>query len=249
MNTISLFTVPVLNVTKDEAVALILASLHDASPSSIFFVNAHCINLAFRDSTYRLRLQQAKYVFADGIGMKLAAAILGIPLTDNVNGTDLFPLLCEAMQSAEFRIFLLGGEPGIAERMRTLTLEKYPNLRIVGSQHGYYSPEEESQVIQTIRSSQSDLLLVALGVPKQEKWIADHVNECGVKAAIGVGGLFDFYSRKITRAPRWMRNAGLEWLYRLYQEPGRLWKRYILGNVYFLWLVMKTWYASFRPRN
>ena len=238
MHTITLFSVPVRNVTLKQAIDSVLQSLSQSVPAQIFFLNAHGVTIAHRDSRYRQALQQATHVFADGIGMRLAAALFRALLVDNVNGTDLFPLLCEALQNTEVRIFLLGAEPGIAEQMRVQTLNRYPGLRFCGTHHGYFSPDEETHVLDMIRCEKTDLLLVGLGIPRQEKWIAEHLQACGVKVAIGVGGLFDFYSCKISRAPLWMRKIGLEWFYRLLQEPSRLWKRYLFGNMYFLGLVL-----------
>lgn len=240
MAKISLFDIPILNVTRQEAVSLILRHLAGENSVPCFFVNAHCINVSRHDLEYFRILHAGGVVFADGVGMKIAAWMHGKPLCDNVNGTDLYPLLLKALESTGLRIFLLGGDPGVAEEMQRRALKDHPDLIFCGTHPGFFSPEENASVVQAIQSAQPDLLLVAMGVPRQEKWIAAHLKDTGAKVGIGVGGLFNFYAGMIPRAPGWMRRIGLEWLHRLWMEPGRLWKRYLLGNIQFLWFVVWT---------
>ena len=171
---------------------------------------------------------------ADGIGIKIAGKLLGQEIKQNVNGTDLFPRLCAALSHTQHRVFLLGGQPGVPEKVRQWISDHYPAVVVCGWHHGYFSPTEEHTVIEQIADSKATLLLVAFGVPRQEKWIHRHLEATGVKVALGVGGLFDFYSGRIPRAPQWLREIGGEWLYRLCQEPQRMWKRYIVGNAMFL---------------
>jgi N-acetylglucosaminyldiphosphoundecaprenol N-acetyl-beta-D-mannosaminyltransferase len=197
-------------------------------------VNADGVNIAFRNPEYRAALQQSDMVFADGIGVKLAGEVLGQLVADNVNGTDLFPLLMGALQGTGKWIYLLGGRPGVTEGVVRSLTKNFPGVKIAGWRHGYYSAEEEGQVIADIRRSGADLMLVAFGAPRQELWIHRHLGALGAKVVIGVGGLFDFFSGRIPRAPRWVRRLGMEWCYRLYREPGRLWRRYLVGNVVFL---------------
>ena len=116
--------------------------------------------------------------------------------------------------------------------------EHYPNLLISGVRNGYFSEEEEPAVLQKIAASKASVLLVALGSPRQDKWIAAHKGQTGAKVMIGVGGLLDFYSGRIPRAPVWVRELGMEWLYRFWQEPGRMWRRYFVGNIEFLYHVL-----------
>jgi N-acetylglucosaminyldiphosphoundecaprenol N-acetyl-beta-D-mannosaminyltransferase len=239
MKSIRLFSIPICNISIDQATELMVKCATQTQPVQINFVNAHCVNISSRDPEYLQILQQSPYNFADGVGMRIAAAIFGQPLADNVNGTDLYPNLCESLASKDIKIFLLGGEPGVAEQMREQTRMRYPYVQFCGEHHGFFTPAEEPDVLKKIQKAQPDILLVALGVPQQEKWIARNFSTCGVKVAMGVGGLFNFYSGNIPRAPLWMRKAGIEWVHRLLQEPARLWKRYLIGNGFFLWLVIK----------
>jgi N-acetylglucosaminyldiphosphoundecaprenol N-acetyl-beta-D-mannosaminyltransferase len=231
---IKLFDIEIDNVTLEQAVELILDRLDGDSPAQVSFVNADCVNIASRNPEYLEALRQSELAFADGTGMRVAGEVLGQPVRENVNGTDLFPRLASALRGTGKRIYLLGGRPGVADRVARRLAENYPGVELAGWRHGYFSTEEEDEVIQDIRSSGADLVLVALGAPHQELWIGRCGSKLGAKVAIGVGGLLDFLSGQIRRAPRWVRKLGMEWCYRLYQEPKRLWRRYLIGNAVFL---------------
>ncbi len=233
------------NLTMSEAVQAIVDRLDHPLPSQACFVNADCVNIAHRNPQYLDVLHKASLTLADGIGLKLAGLVHGIPVRDNVNGTDLFPRLCAELPGTGIKMFLLGGRPGVAGAAANWVAQNYPGVVIAGCQHGYFKPEEETTVIQRISDSGADVLLVAFGAPQQELWINRHLHQLGVKVAIGVGGLFDFYSGRISRAPLWMRKIGVEWLYRLYQEPTRLSKRYLLGGPLFLMRVL----LAYAPRR
>jgi N-acetylglucosaminyldiphosphoundecaprenol N-acetyl-beta-D-mannosaminyltransferase len=151
----------------------------------------------------------------------------------------MFPRLCHFLNKLNKRIFLLGGSPGVADKTAVWIHDHAPGLCVVGAMHGFFNPEHEARICQKIKNSGADILLVAMGAPRQEIWISRNLSRCGVKIAMGVGGLFDFYSGRIPRAPSWMREIGLEWVFRLYQEPGRLWKRYLIGNFVFLYHVFR----------
>lgn len=246
---IELLGIPLDNLTMAEAVEAILDRLDSPAPQQVCFVNADCVNLACRHPEYLDVLRCADLVFADGVGMRLAGIALGKRIRENVNGTDLFPHLCAALQRTGKSIFLLGARPGVAEGVCRWIERHYPRVAVAGCEHGYFSADQEQAVIQTVADSGADVLLVAFGAPRQELWIRRHLDALGVKVAIGVGGLFDFYSGRIPRAPGWMRRIGLEWLYRLAQEPGRLWRRYLLGNPRFLLRVAQArWHAKPAPR-
>ncbi|MBI3797656.1 MAG: WecB/TagA/CpsF family glycosyltransferase [Deltaproteobacteria bacterium] len=235
----TILTIPIANLTMTEAVTAIVERLQGEQTQQVCFVNAHCANVAAGDPTYMQILRDTELSFADGIGMKLAGKLLGQPIKQNVNGTDLFPRLCAAVAGTNFGIFLLGGQPGVAEGVGKWIRQHYPAVIVSGWQHGYFSPAEEPGVIKQIADSGAALLLVAFGVPRQEKWIAQHLHHTGVTVAMGVGGLFDFYSGRISRAPLWLREMSAEWLYRFYQEPRRMWKRYFVGNSVFLVRVLR----------
>ena len=235
---IEILGIPIHNLTMDEAVDEILRRLDADTPSQVCFVNADCANLSYKDPDYLDVLHRADVNLADGIGMKMAGKLLARDIRQNVNGTDLFPRLCEALSHTGHGLFLLGARPGVTEAVRDWVAAHHPGVKVSGFQHGYFDPEAEGQVIQEIRTSGALLLLVAFGAPRQDLWVRRHLGETGVRVAMGVGGLFDFYAGRISRAPLWMREMGLEWFYRFYQEPGRMWKRYFWGNAVFLFRVM-----------
>ena len=234
---LELLGLSITNITKEEALDRIDATTEGLH--TMHFVNAHCINVAAKDAEYHAILANADALFADGSGIRLAGSTLGCPIVDNVNGTDLFPLLCSRFAKTGKRMFLLGSAPGVAEKAARWAEEYTGSSIIAGTYHGYFKSGEESSVIEAINASGAELLLVALGVPRQEKWIASVRSLLQVPLCMGVGALFDFYSGTVSRAPLWMRKIGLEWVWRLLLEPGRMWRRYIVGNVVFIVRLMK----------
>lgn len=226
------------DASMDEALATVLDAARRRPARIFFFVNAHSLNVATGNPAFRESLAGADAVWADGVGMALAARLRGRSLRDNVNGTDLFPLLCAAAAREGLTIFLLGAQPGVAEETARRARERWPALRIAGTHHGFFSAAEEPRVLDEIAAAQPDILLVALGVPAQELWLTRQRAALRAGACLGVGGLFDFYSGRIPRAPVWMRRAGLEWAWRMMQEPRRLALRYLVGNPLFLLRVL-----------
>lgn len=232
------------NIGMDEAVELVRqAAFGVKRTKSFFFVNPDCFNKAHFDSDYRSVLQKGDSVFPDGIGVNIGCKLLGTPLKENVNGTDMLPFLCEMAKENDYSLFLLGGKPGVGEVMAETITRKF-GVEVSGIHHGYFDHQNSSEeIIALINRSNASILLVAFGAPLQEKWISTYQDQLKPGAALGVGGLFDFYSGNIKRAPRWLREIGLEWSYRLLQEPGRMWRRYIIGNPLFLFRVL-AWKRS-----
>ncbi|MBQ9500964.1 MAG: WecB/TagA/CpsF family glycosyltransferase [Lentisphaeria bacterium] len=229
-----IFGVPCDNETMEQALER-LDGLVKKRSSFCAFINAHCLNIARGDREYVDVLNSADAVWPDGSGVRLAGRIRRFPVPGNVNGTDMFPQIC----ARPYRIFMLGGAPGVAEKAMEKAREKFPAAEFVGASPGFFADaEDERAVIARINALDPDILLVAMGVPKQEKWIFRHRQElvCGV--ALAVGGLLDFVSERIPRAPLWMRRMGIEWCYRLYQEPRRMFRRYVLGNPLFVLRVL-----------
>lgn len=235
---VNLFGIEIDNLTIHEAVDRIIDLLNASRPVRASFVNTDCMNLSVHDHEYRQVLNSSELVMADGIGVRIACKMLGQEICQNVNGTDLFPLLCEKLAISGKRIFLLGCKAGTTKLVADRLLKEYPGINIAGYYHGYFSQDEIPDVIARIKNSRTDILFTAMGAPYQEKWLADNLNETGATVGIAVGGLFDFYSSSLKRGPLWMREMGLEWVFRLYQEPVRLWKRYLVGNVVFLFRVI-----------
>jgi N-acetylglucosaminyldiphosphoundecaprenol N-acetyl-beta-D-mannosaminyltransferase len=226
--------IPIRNITMEEALDYILLAAASATPHQLCFVNTDCVNKAQSNPEYAARLRDSDVILADGIGIRVAGKILRQEIRQNVNGTDLFPLLCGRLENSDTGMFLLGANPGVVEAVNGWIAANFPRAQVKGMHHGYFTAEEQPAVLREIRHSGAQILLVAFGAPRQDIWIAEHLAETGVGIAMGVGGLFDFYSGRIARAPQWMRELSLEWTYRLLQEPSRMWKRYLLGNFIFL---------------
>ncbi len=236
---LSFLGVRIDNLTMAEASTQIIKMTESDTASQVCFVNADCVNIAFNDENYRATLYEAQLVLADGIGVRIAGSILNQNVRENVNGTDMLPYLCAAAERANAGIYLLGGRPGVAEAAATWIRERYPRLKISGLHHGYFTEAEQPQIAEQIKASGAAILLVGLGAPRQDQWIAAHKHELGARVSIGVGGLLDFYSGHIPRAPAWMRELGMEWFYRFMQEPRRMWRRYFVGNAVFLYRTMR----------
>lgn len=202
--------------------------------STINFVNAHCVNLAHEDAAYRDALNASDLLLPDGVGMEIAAKMSGTELGENLNGTDLFPELCREAEEEGTGLFLLGGLPGVADGAAEWATLHFPALRIAGTQSGYFDARDEDALIERINRSHAGIILVGFGVPLQEKWIARNRHRLNAPVVMGVGGLFDYYSGRIPRAPQLVRALKSEWVWRLAMEPRRMAGRYIIGNAVFL---------------
>ena len=234
-----LFGISINSSSMQESVAWVLREAFRHRKSTAHFVNADCLNHAYKNKEYRRSLRDAKRVFADGSGIKLAANILEVTAGENINGTDMFPLICERSVQTNASLFMLGAKPDVARVAAENMQQRYPGLRIAGTRDGYFSREETASVIDEINKSGANIVLVAMGAPRQETWLSKYRHQINAGICLGVGGLFDYYSGNIPRAPDWMRRMGLEWIWRFMQEPGRMWKRYWIGNFVFIYRVMK----------
>jgi len=232
--TVPLFGLNLTDHTLSEAAEYVAACVRGGGEQTINFVNAHCVNIAAKDKNYFAVLRASNVLYADGIGMRLTARMTSVSFRDNVNGTDLFPCLCRLAAQRNIRIGLLGAEPGVARLAADNMKSQYNGLSIPFVQDGYFAENNIDGILESINVAGVDLLLVALGVPKQELFIHRFRQQLNVPVAMGVGALFDFYSGRVCRAPAWIRRAGMEWFFRLLLEPQRLASRYLFGNVMFL---------------
>lgn len=198
-----------------------------------------------KDPELRSIYRSADLVLADGVPLLWASRLLGAPLRERINGTDLFERLCEAAAERHYSVYLLGGNPGTAERSADTLSRRNPRLRVAGwhcPSVGFESSTSAcKQVCEQIQRAHADILFVALGAPKQEKWIHKHVRATGVTFAIGIGISFSLVSGEMRRAPRCMQRLGFEWLWRLCTEPRRLWKRYLVDDMPFIALIGWEW--------
>ncbi len=237
---IGLFNMAIEDTTVAGASAAWINAARKGKRLRAVFANAHVVNEMAASASYRAVVASADRVYADGSGLAVAARLAGRPLADNVNGTDLFPRLAADAKRAGVTIFLLGGAPGVAEQARRKMDAFGLGETIAGTHHGYLAPgsEEESRAIEAANASGADIVLVAMGVPLQDAWIAGNAHRLSASVLCGVGGLFDFFAGSISRAPHAWRVMGLEWVWRLLLEPRRMARRYLIGNVQFLLLAL-----------
>lgn len=224
------------NITMKHALDAIRHMIVRRGHGRIAFVNADCFNQGWKNHAYRDMLTHFDYVLPDGSGIAIAGKLLHAPIRENVNGTDMLPLLAEMAEKEGFTIYLHGARPGVADAMRENLLKQWKNLKIVGTGDGY---SDQAEAVGKIAGTAPDILLVALGVPRQEAFILENFQRLNCRVALGVGGLFDFYSGRIPRAPRWMRRVGMEWFFRFLMEPRRMFRRYIIGNPVFLYRTVR----------
>lgn len=238
LTTTRLFGFNLVRSTRAEMADLLTDAALGGHRLQVNFLNAHCVNLAASDDAYRTILKNCDLLLPDGSGISMAARIARQPTGENLNGTDLFPELCERAARKGLAIYLLGGLPGVAAGAAEAMQSAYPGLRVAGTRDGFFSDDDTDAVLAEINMSGADMVFVGMGVPLQEKWIARHCGQLAAPIVLGVGGLFDYYSGRIARAPLVLRKLGCEWTWRLMKEPQRLAKRYLLGNALFM---MRAW--------
>lgn len=232
--------VPVAALDVPDALAMVLRLVEERPPVHLAYVNAHTLNLASRNRPYRAVLRRATLVLRDGVGVGLAGRLQGRPFPANLNGSDFNPQLLRLAAERAWPVYFLGARPGVARAAADRLVGRIAGLRVAGARDGYFAEGETSRVVAGIRASGAAVLMVAFGNPRQEAWLDRHLAATGVRLGVGVGGFFDFAAGRVPRAPEWMQRAGLEWSYRLAQEPGRLWRRYVLGNPEFLVRVLSA---------
>jgi N-acetylglucosaminyldiphosphoundecaprenol N-acetyl-beta-D-mannosaminyltransferase len=224
LDSIPLLGVRVDHVTMEQTLGLIEGFVRDGQPHQVITLDASMAVMAEADMELRAIVCGADLVVPDSAGILWACHRAGIDLTDRVSGVDIVSRLCERSAASGLRLFFLGAGPGVAEMAAQRLRDMYPNCAIVGTWHGYFAPEVEPAVIDAIRKARPDVVFVAFGIPKQEKWIAKHRDDIAAPVMVGVGGSFDVLSGRVKRAPVWVQRLNAEWLYRLAQNPPKLGK-------------------------
>lgn len=238
MRSTNILGVRVDNVTYREAVERVRSFLDSVGIHQIATVNPEFVVIAQSDAQFRRILNAASLNVPDGVGLLWAARRLGATLQERVTGQELVDRIAglAAERGDSARIFFLGARPGIAEQAAAALKNKYPGLQIAGCYAGSPAVEEEEKIVSLINASGPQILFVAYGPPRQEFWIARNADRLQVKVAVGVGGTFDTLAGIVPRAPHWLRNAGLEWTYRLLREPWRIKRQWAIP--YFMWLIV-----------
>ena len=221
-------------ISTDTLMAGIKKLIDEEQPCRITYVNVHCILQYRKDLRYAQIVDKSDIVYADGQGVVWASRFSETRLPERVNAGDLFQDFANVCARNGYRVYLLGGRPEVLESLVLKLAEWLPDLEIAGYHHGYFDPTGEPAVVEEIRYSDADILLVGMGVPMQEEFIDRNIEKLGTTICWGVGALFEYFSGHRKRCPVWMRRFGLEWTFRLILEPGRLWKRYLIGNPGFI---------------
>lgn len=238
MKRVEILGVPVDCVTMDEAVDFAESMIKEQHPCAILAVNPEKVVRAQQDRNLLTELRNAKLIIPDGIGVVFAARLLGFNCTERVPGSELMPLLCQRAALNGYKVFLFGASPDVISRTAQVLQQRFAGLKIVGAEHGYVAEENMPAIVSKINAAQADLLFVALGSPKQEKWIARYLPKLKVKVCQGVGGTFDVIAGRVDRAPLLFRSMHLEWFYRLLSQPSRIVRQTALAT--FAYQVLKT---------
>lgn len=224
-------------VTMAQAVERVINLIDEKESSLVATANAEMLLRATHDAELKNILNAADLVVPDGAGTVWAARHLGKSMPERVAGFDLVQELMKIAPAHDFKFFLFGAAPGIANKAKAKAESLYPGIKIVGTRNGYFKAEDEPEIISLIKSSRADILLAALGVPKQEKWLFKYKDELKIPVSIGVGGTFDVMAGVVKRAPLWMQKARLEWLFRAMLQPSRAGRLIALPK--FVWKVHK----------
>ncbi len=239
----SILGVEINALTMAEAISAFQRLIARGTPSLALAANVDVCMKIQRDEELRKIFRSADLVFVDGTPMMWAARFLGCPFPERVSGSDFVPAFCTTAAREGHAVFLLGGAPGIAEAARRSLQYRYPGLRIVGAYGPPIGVDQEergnTRIVKLVRQARPDVLFTAFGCPKQEKWLFRFRDELQVPISMGVGSTFDYLAGRLRRAPRWMQRAGIEWTYRLIQEPRRLWKRYLIEDLPFVYYVVR----------
>ena len=220
-NRLDVLGVGIDKVTSQQALERIGEFIASGQPHQIVTANAEIIYQASKNEKMRNIINNAQMVTADGSGVVWASRQLGEPLEQRVTGIDLVNSICEQSAKDKWKIYILGSAPGVAATAAVNIRDKFPGCNIVGTHHGYFNAKEEKQILAELEQLKPDVLFVALGAPKQEYWIADHLADLGITVGMGIGGSMDVLSGNVKRAPKWMQKMSLEWLYRLLIQPTR----------------------------
>lgn len=230
--------IPICSLTMDEVLALIDRTIADHGRLQIGVVNAAKIVNMRRNELLRDDVMSSDIILADGTSVVWASRILGRPLPERVAGIDLMLGMLRRGNENRYRIYCLGATDDVLEKTTARIAADYPGVQLVGWHNGYFTTEEEPAIADEIIAAKPHILLVAMSSPKKEKFLARWNSRLQVPVCHGVGGSFDVMAGKVQRAPEKWQRLGFEWLYRFLQEPRRLWRRYLVTNTFFCWMVL-----------
>ena len=235
---IELLGCPVDNLNRDETVSRIDTWIKDRRLCQHVVVNVDKLLKVRKDPELYDIIAGCDIINADGMPLVWVSRWLGVPLKERVTGIDLMGDLVALAARRGYAVFFLGARPEVVREVVRIYRERFPALKVAGFRDGYWSAAEEPEIVLRIKGARPDILFVAMGSPRKEMFLNQYRRELGIPFVMGVGGSFDVVAGKTRRAPQWMQRWGLEWLFRLIQEPKRMWRRYLIGNTRFLWLVI-----------
>ncbi len=238
------------NITMEEAIDRIGELVVQRKPTFVVTPNVDHIVQIERDPEFKKVYEKADLILTDGQPLVWFSRLYRTKIKEKISGSDLFPRLCEMAAQRNFTMFFLGAAEGVAAKAAKNLTRKYPGLQVVGTYsppRGFeQNPVELKKAIDIVHAKQPDILIVGLGAPKQEKFMYYNKEKLGVPVSLGLGASLDFEAGNVKRAPKWMRNIGMEWLYRLAKEPKRMFKRYIIDDMLIFKLLIKYWPHSDR---
>ena len=238
--TVNVLGVPVDVLTQAKLTAAFLRILRSQKRGWISYVNVHTTEIANQLPWYKNFIEDALIRYCDGEGIRFGAYLIGVHIPERITLSYYIYDLAESVVQHNLKLFFLGGTQAVAELAAKRLQELYPAIKLSGYHHGYFSEQENNSVIDTVNACRPDILLLGMGVPKQEEWTKENFNKLNVKIVWMGGGFLDTLSGKKKRCPRWLSKIGFEWLFRLVQEPGRLWKRYLIGNPMFVLRILQA---------
>jgi N-acetylglucosaminyldiphosphoundecaprenol N-acetyl-beta-D-mannosaminyltransferase len=241
LESVNVLGCPITRLSLDGFVRRIDEFIASRKPHYVAVVNAAKLVKMRSDEELRKSVLAADLIGADGVPVVWVTRLFGVALPGRVNGTDLMCELLKKGDEKRYRIFFFGAQQWVLDRVLEVVRKDYPGVQIAGSHDGYFATHEEPGVVEKIRLAKPDILLIAFGTPKKELWVKRYLRAMEVPVIHGVGGSFDVLAGIIPRAPRWMQRSGLEWLFRLSQEPRRMWRRYLVTNSLFIILVIREW--------
>ncbi|MGB9114627.1 WecB/TagA/CpsF family glycosyltransferase [Bradyrhizobium sp.] len=235
-----IFDCPIDVLTKAETVAIVREAMKIRKPMTHVALNvAKLVNMRF-DPVLAEDVKNSDLIGIDGMGIVLAARLLGFHVKERVAGIDLFEEALATCATDGFRPFFLGATPEILARAVAAVRTRFPAIQFAGFRDGYFKQNQENEVVEEIRKSGADCLFIGMPTPRKERFLAAHRHNLGVSFVMGVGGSFDVIAGHVNRAPSWIQNFGLEWLYRVYQEPRRMWWRYLRTNTIFTGMMIRA---------
>lgn len=239
MKVSNLYGCDVAALTLEETLEEINYRIKNRITTQHVVINAGKVVLMDKDSRLVDIIKKCPIINADGQSIVWASKFLGKPVPERVAGIDLMEDIIKLSVKEGYGIYFFGAEEAVVKKVVNSYKEKYSGINISGYRNGYFTDEDMPLIIEDMKNSKADILFVAFSSPKKEYWLEENIDKINIPFCMGVGGSFDVVAGKTVRAPRWMQKMGLEWFYRFLQEPGRMWKRYLVGNTKFILITLK----------